>query len=268
MRPAWRVQFPALQGGMPETPRLSVAMCVRNEAARLPGCLEGAAFADEIVVLLDRSEDASAAIARGAGAKVIEGAWEIEGERRNAAIAAASGDWVLELDADEEIGPVLADEIRRAIAAPSADVYVIPFDNRIGGRSVKYGWGAYNGVSAKACLFRKGAKVWGRGRVHPEIKFTGTRAQLTTPIVHHVYPDISALIAKLNRYSDLAAQDLAERGDAGSRGHAVRRVFSRFYKAYVARRGYREGYYGLALGLMAGLFPLLSHLKAQELLKQ
>lgn len=251
---------------MPGTPRLSVAMCVRNEAANLPGCLKGAAFADEIVVVLDRSEDASAEIARRAGAVVLEGAWEIEGDRRNAAIAAASGDWILELDADEDVGPVLADEIRRAIAAPAADVYVIPFDNRIGGRSVKFGWGAYNGVSAKACLFRKGGKIWGRERVHPRIDFVGARAQLTTPIVHRVFTDMSMLIAKLNRYSDLAAQDLADKGDAGSRGHAVRRVFSRFYKAYVARKGYKEGYYGMALGLMAGLFPLLSHLKAQELL--
>lgn len=245
---------------------LSIALCVRDEAANLPDCLATAAFADEIVVLLDRSTDASGEIARAAGAKVIEGAWDIEGDRRNAAIAACAGPFVLELDADERITPALAAEIRAALEDPKADVFEIPFDNHIGGRRVRYGWGAYNGTQAKRCLFRKGAKQWGRERVHPTIRFEGAHAKLAAPMTHYVYADLSALFAKLNRYSDLRGQDLADAGDAGSRGHAVRRVFSRFWKAYVARKGYREGYDGFALGLMAGLFPLLSHLKAQELL--
>lgn len=243
---------------------LSVALCIRNEAANLPDCLATARFADEIVVLLDRSTDESAAIARAAGAKIIEGAWDIEGDRRNAAIDASAGPWVLELDADERVTPALASEIRAAIEAARADAFVIPFDNRVGGRSVKFGWGAYNGTSAKTALFRKGAKVWGRERVHPTITFKGARAKLTAPMQHFVYADIAGIISKLNQYSDLAAEDLADKGDAGPRGHAVRRVFSRFYKAYVARKGYKEGAIGMALGLMAGLFPLLSHLKAQE----
>lgn len=244
--------------------QLTAALCVRNEAANLPECLASAAFADEIIVLLDRSTDASAAIARAAGARVIEGAWEIEGDRRNAAIEAAQGPFVLELDADERVTPALAAEIRGALAAPQADVFVVPFDNHIGGRRVDFGWGAYNGTKAKACLFRKGAKHWGRERVHPTITFTGSRAHLKAPMQHYVYADIAGVIAKLNRYSDLAALDLADKGDAGPRARAVRRVFSRFWKAYVARKGYREGFDGMALGLMAGLFPLLSHLKAQE----
>jgi glycosyltransferase involved in cell wall biosynthesis len=246
---------------------LSVALCVRNEAGQLGACLATAKFADEIVVLLDRSSDASAAIARAAGARVIEGAWEVEGDRRNAAIAACSSDWVLELDADERVTPALAAEIRGAIESAGADAFAIPFANHIGGRRIRHGWGAYNGVSAKACLFRKGVKHWGRERVHPSVSYEGARATLTSPMLHYVYADIAAIIAKLNRYSDLAALDLAERGDAGSRFHAVRRVFSRFWKAYVMRRGWREGPEGLALALMAGLFPLLSHLKAQELLR-
>lgn len=245
---------------------LSVALCIRNEAANLAACLSSARFADEIVVLLDRSTDESAAIARAAGAKVIEGAWEIEGDRRNAAIEACIGPFVLELDADERVTPALADEMRAAIEAGGVDVFVIPFDNHVGGRRIRNGWGAYNGTQAKACLFRKGSKVWGRERVHPTITFTGARQTLSSPIFHYVYADIAAIVAKLNRYSDLRAQDLADAGDAGSRTANVRRVFSRFWKAYVGRKGHREGAVGFALALMAGLFPLLSHLKAQEIL--
>ncbi len=243
-------------------------MCVRNEAERLGACLKDAAFADEIVVILDRSTDDSAAIARAAGAVVIEGAWELEGPRRNAAIAACGGDWILELDADETIGPALAAEIREAIAAPAAPIYVAPLDNRIGGVNVRHGWGPYNGPSAKACLFRKGAKSWGAGRVHPAVSYVGEKAWLKTPLRHDIFPDIAGVFAKLNHYTNLAALDLADTGSAGSRAHAIRRFFTRFWKAFVSRRGYKEGHYGLAISVMAGLFPLLTHLKAQEILSR
>ncbi|MFM7418506.1 MAG: glycosyltransferase, partial [Alphaproteobacteria bacterium] len=85
------------------TPKLSILIVARNEEARLPDCLASASFADEIVVVLDRTTDGSAALARAAGALVLEGAWELEGDRRNAGIAACSGDWILELDADERV---------------------------------------------------------------------------------------------------------------------------------------------------------------------
>ncbi|MCS6853800.1 MAG: glycosyltransferase, partial [Elioraea sp.] len=84
-------------------PRLSALVVARNEEARLGDCLASLRFADEIVVVLDRTTDRSADIARGVGARVLEGAWEIEGDRRNAGLAACTGDWILEIDADERV---------------------------------------------------------------------------------------------------------------------------------------------------------------------
>ena len=98
-------------------PRLSALIVARNEEARLPDCLASVAFADEVVVVLDRSTDESAAIAAVAGAVIIEGAWELEGDRRNAGLAACTGDWVLEVDADERVNAPLAAAIRATIGA-------------------------------------------------------------------------------------------------------------------------------------------------------
>ena len=110
-------------------PRLSALIVARNEEQRLPACLASVVFADEVVVVLDRSTDGSADLARAAGARVVEGAWELEGERRNAGIAACSGDWVLEVDADERVSPDLAQAVRRVIAeavgVPERDVEVV-----------------------------------------------------------------------------------------------------------------------------------------------
>ncbi len=157
-------------------PRLSAVVVARNEQAQLGECLAALAFCDEIVAALDRCTDASAAIARGAGARAIEGAWEREGPRRNAGLDAATGDWILEVDADERVPPALAAEIRAEIArrhpgqkegAPAAAHYLIGFDNHIGGTLVRHGWGAYWGVSAAVRLFTPGAKRWGRAASIP-----------------------------------------------------------------------------------------------------
>ena len=90
-------------------PRLSALIVARNEEARLPDCLASVAFADEVVVVLDRSTDSSASIAAFAGAKIVEGSWELEGDRRNAGLDACSGDWILEVDADERVNAELAE---------------------------------------------------------------------------------------------------------------------------------------------------------------
>ncbi len=242
-------------------PRLSALVVARNEEARLAACLDSLHFADEIVVVLDRTTDGSAAIAAQHGARIVEGAWEIEGDRRNAGIAACRCPWILEVDCDERVPPALAAEIRAAIAGAADGYFLVPMANHVGDRLVRFGWGAYNGVAAKASLFHANAKSWGRGRVHPRIDLTGPRRLLTQRMDHFVYRDVSDMIRRLDRYTDLAALDAVEQGSVPGLGHSLRRVFSRGWKSYIARRGYREGAWGVALALMSALYPLLIYLK-------
>jgi len=244
------------------TPRLSALVVARNEAGRIAPCLERLAFADEIVVLLDRSTDRTGEIARARGARVVEGAWSMEAERRNAGIDASTGDWILEVDADEWVTPAFAAEIRAAIAAAKPGYFIVPMANHIGSHLVRHGWGAYNGVAAKPSLFAKGMKRWGRGRVHPQIALEGERQTLREPLLHFVYRDIHDMLQRLDRYTDLAALDAVEAGRVPGLGTSLRRMASRAWKSYVARRGYREGTYGVALALYSALYPILIHLKA------
>jgi glycosyltransferase involved in cell wall biosynthesis len=255
-------EFVAMSDGSgPKGPSLAAVVIARNEAAQLGACLEMLRFADEIVVVLDRSSDDSAAIARRFGARVIEGAWEREGPRRNAGLDACLSDWIVEVDADERVTPVLAEEFRAAVASPTADIFLVPMANHVGSRLIAHGWGAYNGVAAKPVLFRKGAKRWGEGRVHPKVAYTGTRGSLRATMDHFVDRDIADMMRRLNRYTDLAAQDAIEAGIAPSLAAALRRIFSRGWKSYIARKGYREGAYGIALALFSALYPLLIYLK-------
>jgi glycosyltransferase involved in cell wall biosynthesis len=242
---------------------LSALVVAHNEARQLAVCLAGLHFADEIVVVLDRTTDNSAVIAAEFKARVIEGNWHIEGDRRHAGIDACRGDWILEVDADERVTPELAREIRQRIQSAQPGYFLVPFANYIGGHLVRYGWGAYNGVSMKPCLFAKGCKRWGGQRVHPKIELTGVRRELTQAMTHYVYKDVADAIHRLNRYSSLNAEQMREDGRIGTLWPNLRRMVSRFWKSYVARRGYREGLYGLLLGLFSALYPILSYLKAR-----
>lgn len=242
---------------------LSALVVARNEESRLAACLERLRFADELVVVLDRSTDRSAEIAREFGARVIEGGWEREGDRRNLGIRECGSDWIVEVDADEHVSSDLAAEIRRTIEQSKADWHQIPVDNYIGARRVRYGWGASFGKGAYAGLFRPKAKIWGPERVHPKLTLTGEKGpMLEARLDHYVDRDVTDMIDRLNRYSSARAADLRAAGDPGKLSSNVRRVFSRFFKCYVQRKGYREGGYGVVIALCAGLYPLLSHLKA------
>jgi glycosyltransferase involved in cell wall biosynthesis len=244
-----------------ERPRLSALVVAHNEERHLADCLAGLRFADEIVVVLDRCTDRSREIAAAAGAVLVEGGWDREGPRRHAGIDACSGDWILEIDADERVPPALAEEIRARLPGAPPGHFLIRFENYIGDRLVAHGWGAYNGVSAKPCLFTKGCKVWGGQRVHPRLALEGTRSELTQRIRHYVDTDLADTFARLNRYSTLAALDALEAGETPRLWPALRRIPSRFWKVYVGRRGYREGPWGLALGLFSALYPMLTYLK-------
>jgi glycosyltransferase involved in cell wall biosynthesis len=248
----------------PLRPKLSALVVARNEEHQLAACLSCLGFADEIVVVLDRCDDRSPVIARRFTDRVIEGEWEREGERRNAGIAACRGDWVVEIDADERVGPELAAEIRAVIAQSPADWHLIRIDNYIGDRLVRWGWGASFGRSAHAGLFRREAKRWGAGRVHPAIALSGDQGPtLGAPLSHYVDRNISDMLHRLDRYTSARARDLRDSGDIGSLSHNLRRIVSRFWKCYVARRGYREGEWGFLIALCAALYPILSYLKAR-----
>jgi glycosyltransferase involved in cell wall biosynthesis len=252
------------EGAAPQ-PTLSAVVVAHNEAAQLADCLSCLSVADEIVVLLDRCTDGSREIVGRFADRVIEGAWVREAPRRLAAIAACRGDWIFEVDSDERVSLALGAEIRGVVANSAAAWHLVPVDNYIGDRLVRWGWGAFFGRSAHAGLYRRGVKSWSDDRVlHASVNLTGRQGpNLEQRLAHYVDRNISDMLIRLDRYTSLRAQDLRESGDIGTFAHNIRRIASRFWKCYVGRRGYREGPYGFLIALCAALYPILSYLKAR-----
>ncbi len=245
---------------------LSALVVVRNEERILADCLDRLGFAAEVVVVLDRCTDACKEIALAKGARIVEGAWEIEGARRHAGIDACGGPWVLEIDADEWVSPELAREIAATVGADSADFYFLPIANHVHGRWIKGGWMAALAPDWRGSLFRKGAKTWGMQRVHPAVDFTGRRGEdLKSPLQHNFAADISTLMRRFDRNTTLRAEDMAATGEIGRTRNMARKAISRFWKCYVARGGIREGGIGFLISLLSAIYPLVSHLKATEI---
>ena len=121
----------------------------------------------------------------------------------------------------------------------------------------------------RGSLFRKGHKTWGKERVHPGVSFTGRRGpDLENGIRHNFVSDISGLIGRFNRNTSLKAEDLAARGALAKTRSLARKSLSRFWKCYVARKGIREGGIGMVISILSALYPLVSQLKAQEIIRR
>lgn len=243
-------------------PRLSALVVAHNEAAQLRDCLDTLRFADEIVVVLDKCTDESKDIAASFTDKLVEGAWELEGPRRNAGIDACSGDWILEVDADERVPPALAEEIRATIADAAPGYFLVPFDNYIGDRLVRHGWAGSWGVSATERLFSKGAKRWGETqRIHPKTELVGKERWLENRMIHYVDRDISDMLRRLDRYTAAKAADMRALGTKEGFWRNFRRLFTRFWKSYVRRKGYKEKHWGFLIALLTAIWPMLSWLR-------
>lgn len=243
---------------------LSALVVVHNEEERITDCLEKLGFADEIVVVLDKCTDKTKELAGKYTKNFVEGGWEIEGPRRNAGIEACKGVWILEVDADEHVPPKLASEIRDVVENSAHSRHLIMVNNYVGNRLVKHGWGASFGKAAYPGLFRKGTKVWGNRRLHPPLELSGSEGPpLKHPITHYVDRNTKDMVHRLNSYSSARALDLIDHDEVGGFWNNLRRFYSRFFKCYVSRKGYKEGHMGLLIALCAGLYPMMSYLKAR-----
>ncbi len=248
--------------------KISVLLVVHNEENQISSCLENLTFADEIVIILDKCTDDTLDIIKKYTKTYYEGDWSIEGDRRNFGISKCSFDWILEIDADERVSNELKDEILGLIKVSKYDWHQIEVDNFINNKCVRFGWGAYFGKSSYAGLFRKGSKIWGPQRVHPKITLSGKRGMnLRNRLTHFYCSDIKDLFRKLNSYSDAKAQDLVSEHSKEGFLKNIRRIFSRFWKCFFLRKGFKEGKIGFLIAVVACLYPLISYLKFKEKIK-
>lgn len=250
--------------------RISAAFAVQDEAHHIGAALASVSFCDEIVVVDGGSRDATVEIARRAGARVIEHPSSDGGihANKNRAIAAATGDWILSLDADERVPEALAEDIREALRLSEASGSTGPHAYRISRRTY---WGK-NWV--KSCgwwpsetirLFRKGATQWPL-EVHRVPVHAGPTGRLKTPLEHFSVKDWGDWLRKVRHFSGCEAVEMHR---AGRRVSFFRDILLApkitFLRKYLLQGGWREGRIGLYVSFSAALAVFFKYARLAEI---
>lgn len=231
-------------------PSISVIVITLNEAHNIADCLASVAWADEIIVLDSGSSDATVEIARRFTDLVTETDWPGFGPQKNRALARASGDWVLSLDADERIPRPLADEIGRRIRDQDVACYDILRHSSYLGKTIRFGDWRGDRVLR---LFRREAGRFSDDLVHERLIVDHAPGHLKAPMIHHSFSDLDEVLDKVNRYSSAGARMRVARGQRGSLTKAILHGGWAFVRGYVFRGGFLDGREGFLLAFSAGL---------------
>lgn len=247
---------------------ISVVIVAKNESANLPRCLASVqGWVAETVVALNDTTDASEAVARAAGAIVHHLPWQGFRDTKNAALALASQPWILALDADEEVSPALRADIAAFIGHGMGDACAgARFPRKVWfiDRWITHGdW--YPDYSLR--LFRRGRARWGGDAfVHEKIECEGLVATLPGDLHHYSFPTLNGHVAKITPFADLFVRQQQARGRRFSLTAAVFRPGWRFFRGYVLRRGFLDGFPGfyIAWATAFGAFVRYSRLYEAE----
>jgi glycosyltransferase involved in cell wall biosynthesis len=236
------------------TVRLTAAIIARDEARMLGDCLRSVAFADERLVLVDAAtRDATREVASALGARLAERSFDNFAAQRDAALALASGDWVLFVDADERVTPALQAEVLASIARPSGcRGFWIPRHNYVMGRVVRHaGWFP----DFQLRLLERGAAHFDPRRVVHEVAIVnGPIGHLREPFVHYNYRNLAEFIARQERYVSLEAERWrATFGQPRPRA-LIGQPLREFWRRYVTLEGYREGGLGFVLSALLAYY--------------
>lgn len=231
---------------------IGVAINTLNEERNLAYALRSVrSWVDDIVVVDMHSDDATAAVARSYGARVVlhERAGFAD-PARAFALEQLATDWILMLDADELVPPPLARRLRDIAVRDAADVVFIPYKNYFLGRPLRYTFiGLFNDKHAR--FFKRGA-LEARERIHRYARPLPGSRKLTLPrrpelaMQHFGYLDLEHFAEKIDRYTTIEARQMHERGERAGTLRAVRATVGEFLTHYLRYGGVLDGWRGFS----------------------
>lgn len=193
--------------------KLSAIVITKNEEHNIGRCLDSLAFTDEQIVVDAQSQDKTVEIAQQKGAQTFVRPWPGYGQQKNFAAGQARGEWLLFIDADEEVPPQLAQNIREAIENPSVEFYWLRIVTVFLGKPL------YHLYGHNPRLFRQTAGRWTTANVHEQVEtVSGVKIRLhdehseviPKALLHHSHPTIASYLKKMEKYTTLDAKQMAK----------------------------------------------------------
>lgn len=246
------------------THQLSAVVIVKNEEQNIERCLRSLDWVQEILVYDSGSVDQTVAIAKKMGAKVVEGEWLGFGPTKHKAAALAQSDWVLSVDADEEVSAELKNEIQQKLAHLNPEVgYRIPRLSFFLGRWIRHG-GWYPDYQLR--LFNKKYSQWNQSAIHEKVE-SKHQENMSNVLKHYVFKNIQHQVETNNRYSGLQAQQMNRAGKKFNYFHFLTKPTVKFIECYFWKLGFLDGWAGYVIARSAAYSVFLKWAQLKELQK-
>jgi glycosyltransferase involved in cell wall biosynthesis len=245
-------------------PAVSAIVVCWNEEKNIGPCLESLRWCDEIIVIDSFSTDRTVEISRRFTDHVIQRRWAGFRDQKAFAHQQSTKEWVFSVDADERVTPELRDEICQALSHDGDDYagYAVP---RLVFYLKRWWWrgGWYPEYNVR--LFRRDRAVWGGFEPHNKIIVNGRVRRLQHPLYHFSYRNIEDHIQKINRYTSASSQELRQHGGRWRLADALLRPAARFFRSYILKRGFMNGFAGFYVAVSAAVYVFLKYAKLWEL---
>jgi len=241
----------------------AIVVCF-NEEDRLEDCLKSVFWCDEIVVVDSFSTDGTPEIARRYATRFEQREWAGYRDQKAYAHSLATQKWVLLIDSDERVTENLHKEMLQAMAADQGEfaAYAIPRLVYYLGRWWRRG-GWYPDYDVR--LFRRDRATWGGVDPHEKIIVDGKVRRLQHPLHHYSYRSIDDHINRINRFTTISSAELSKAGGRWRLSDALLRPAVRFFRSYILKRGFMEGFAGFYVALTAAVYVFLKYAKLWEL---
>lgn len=242
--------------------RITAVIITKNEEHQIMDCLVSVNWVDEIIVVDTGSTDRTVELAKQCASTVCEIEFKGYGDAKNYGVGAATGEWILSLDADERISPRLRREIEELLGEErDEEGYFISRKPFFLGKPIRHG-GWYPGYVLR--LFRRGKGYFSSRKVHEEVELSGRVSHLKSPILHYTDPDLSHYLGKLNFYTSLSADELSERSKSFRLFRLLCNPPFMFFKMYFLKLGFLDGIHGFLLAVFSAFHVFMKYAKLWE----
>jgi len=223
--------------------KISAVILTKNEAEKISDALESLDWVDEIILIDTGSKDKTIEIAERHKAKVFKTQGGNFSDWRNLGSKKASGDWLLYLDADERITPLLRSEIKKALQETKASAYAIPRNNILLGHAMR--WGGWSPDYVVRLIKKDALEGW-EGELHEQPHILGEVRKLTQTLTHITHTSLSEMVDKTNNWSQIEARLLFESGHPPMAWwRFVTIALREFWFRAVTRMGFLDGPIGV-----------------------
>lgn len=243
---------------------LSAVLLAHRYLPLLETVVERVCWCDEVIILLSEPNKEIENLAQRTGAKLHFRKFDGFGTQKQHAFSLASHDWILSVDSDEVVSPLLQDEIEKILGSSDVEQFAafrLPQQLVFLGKTMRFAGTRCTPVR----LFHRKKAHMNSNLVHEQIETPGKVGSLHGPVFHYSYLTLEDYLEKLNRYTTAGAQELFRKGKRTNLFSIFIRLPLLFVRRYFFQLGFLEGTQGFLWSALSAWYTFIKYAKLREL---